>query len=55
MHKKAKSVESVARKKLELKQLPEKDKSLLKEIKRIKKLQNGLYRENEIEEDTLED
>ncbi|HJW97128.1 MAG TPA: hypothetical protein VJ485_03115 [archaeon] len=52
MHKKAKSV---ARKKLELKQLPEKDKSLLKEIKRIKKLQNGLYREYEIEEDTLED
>lgn len=35
------------------KKLLEKDKSLLEEIKRIKKLQKGLYREYEISE--LED
>ena len=38
-----------------IKNLKEKDKELVEEIKRIKKLQKGLYREYEIEEDTLED
>ncbi len=38
-----------------IKNLKEKDEELLKELKRIKELQKGLYREYEIEEDTLED
>ena len=38
-----------------IKNLKEKDEDLLKELKRIKKLQKGLYREYEIGEDTLED
>ncbi len=35
--------------------LAEKDKSLLKEIKRIKKLQKGLYKEYEIGELGIEE